>query len=544
MTQNILSSFLKGTSLFTVATLLLAVSSSVRAQNAESISLKFDAPQTPILICANGEARATQLQAFDVDVMPDSVLLTVSEPKYIARFEARFADVIVGSFDANGMFDVDWNRPTMPTQIPIPIKGKSLFESGGELSIWAVPSELAGPETTVEVGVKWVKIGDQTLPCSAAPLEYRFGVLVRDSGWDEKAPKSFLDNLLTIRKAPGDGTVQYRIPALAQTPKGVLLAVYDARWNGLRDLPADIDVMCSRSLDGGKTWEKMRPVMDFKGDDPVKEGVGDPSILVDPETGRVWVAAVWGHCGQGCWTSQPGLKVGTSPRFVLCYSDDDGLTWSEPRDITNETAPGKDWRHFYQGPGNGIVLRDGKLVFPAQFADAEGIWYSTLIWSDDKGETWHVGTGAHRMTCESQLVELNDGSIMMNMRHFTDKTRAVATTKDLGETWTEHPTSGKTLIEPVCQASLIRVKSTVDGDDADLLAFMNPKSQTNRVDMTLRLSDDEGATWSRELTLYRPQCAGYSALTKIDDETLGVLYETLGGLIFQRVKLSDIPEVK
>ena len=182
MNNILMSSFPRRAALLLFFSGVLATSAVCQAQNVESISLKFDAPQTPILICANGEARATQLQAFDVDVMPDSVLLTVSEPKYIARFEARFADVIVGSFDANGMFDVDWNRPTMPTQIPIPIKGKSLFESGGELSIWAVPSELAGPETTVEVGVKWVKIGDQTLPCSAAPLEYRFGVLVRDSG--------------------------------------------------------------------------------------------------------------------------------------------------------------------------------------------------------------------------------------------------------------------------------------------------------------------------------------------------------------------------
>jgi sialidase-1 len=133
---------------------------------------------------------------------------------------------------------------------------------------------------------------------------------------------------------------------------------------------------------------------------------------------------------------------------------------------------------------------------------------------------------------------------MLNMRHFTDKFRAVATTSDLGSTWSEHPTSGSALIEPVCQASLLRVKSTVDGDDVDLLAFLNPKSQTARANMTLRLSDDEGMTWSRELVLYRKPCLGYSAMTKLDDETLGVLYETTGGLIFQRVKLSDVTTVE
>lgn len=524
MKKGILSLLHKGTPCMLASAILTFCPIPSQAQTIESVALKINAAPTPIVVCANGDSRATKVQAFDVAGAPDDVLLTVSEPKYLSRLEARVGDNVVGYFDANGIFDADWNRPTKATQIPIPIDDKTLLAQGGELSIWAVPSTLAGPETTVEIGVKSIRTGDQTVSCDAEPIEYRFGVLVRDSGWD--------------------GVAQYRIPALAQTTSGALLAVYDARWKGFPDLPADIDVMCSRSLDGGKTWEKMTTVLDMKGEEPEKEGVGDPCVLVDPETNRVWVAALWGHNGLGVWTSSPGLKMGTSPRFVIAYSDDEGKTWSEPRDITNEAAPGMDWRHFYQGPGTGVVLRDGKFVIPAQYADASGKWFATLIWSDDKGKTWKVGSGAHPDTCEAQVVELNDGSLMLNMRHFKEKFRSVATTKDLGETWTEHPTSGKALVEPVCQGSLIRVKSMVDGDDCNILAFMNPKSQTARVDMTLRLSEDEGQTWSRELTLYRPSGLGYSALVKIDSETLGVLYETSGGLIFQRVKLSEIPDAK
>lgn len=490
--------------------------------------LIFDAPREPIAITSNPSvpSRATRVLTFAVPEAPESVSIDVSEPKYVSRFEARVNGKTVGYFDANGIFDFDWNRPTKPTTIPIPIDDPEPLKNGGEVNIWAVPSGLATPETTIEITPRGADFsaGSSASPIrfDVKPLKYRFGVLVRDSGWD--------------------GVAQYRIPALAQTTKGTLLAIYDARWNGFPDLPANIDVMCSRSLDGGQTWGPMKPVMDFHGENEAHEGVGDPSVLVDPATGRIWVAALWGHGNRGAWNSEPGLKMETSPRFMLCYSDDDGETWSEPRDITNEAAPGKDWRHFLQGPGMGIALRDGTLVFPAQYTDVERVWYATLIWSKDSGETWHVGSGAHKATCEAQLAELNDGSIMINMRHFTDKFRAVAVTKDLGETWTEHPTSGKALIEPACQGSLIKIRSTADGDDDNLMAFMNPASQTGRVDLTLKLSRDEGKTWPAELqrTLYTPQGLGYSALTKIDANTLGVLHETAGGLLFQRIDLNEI----
>ncbi|MBQ5789759.1 MAG: exo-alpha-sialidase, partial [Thermoguttaceae bacterium] len=336
---------------------------------------------------------------------------------------------------------------------------------------------------------------------------------------------------------------KYRIPGIVKTLNGTLVAVYDARWKHSGDLPADVDVACSRSFDGGKTWEPMQIAMNYDGADPAKEGVGDPAILVDPKTGRLWLAALWAHNGKSIHASQPGLKIGTSGRLVLSYSDDDGASWSEPIDITNVAAEGENWRILFQGPGCGIATRGGQLVFPAQFIDENGVWFSTLVWSGDGGKSWKAGNGAVRMTCEAQVVELNDGALMLNMRNFEGRARSVAVTRDFGETWEEHPTSKKALVEPICQASLIRFSSTLDGDKGDLLAFMNPNSKNGRVDMTLKLSADEGTTWDRELLLYRPGCWGYSSLVKIDDETVGALYETLGGLIFQTVKIADVPKV-
>ena len=95
----------------------------------------------------------------------------------------------------------------------------------------------------------------------------------------------------------------------------------------------------------------------------------------------------------------------------------------------------------------------------------------------------------------------------------------------------------------MCQGSLLLLKSTADGDDSDLLAFANPKSQKGRVNLTVRLSEDEGKTWTHELPIYCPGSLGYSCLVKMDEENLGIFYETSGGLLFQQIGVEDIPRV-
>lgn len=340
--------------------------------------------------------------------------------------------------------------------------------------------------------------------------------------------------------APGlNGVHTYRIPGIVTSKKGTLLAVYDIRYKHAGDLPADIDVGLSRSTDGGETWEAPRVIMNFGTGDP-KEGVGDPAILVDDRTGRIWVAAIWAHGGHSLRTSKSGLKLGESGQFVLSYSDDDGKTWSEPRNITPEIAPDKDWRIVFNGPGGGITTRGGDLVFAAQYWDAENMPHATLVFSRDRGETWKIGKPARSNTTEAQVVELSDGSLMLNMRDNRGGSRAVSVTKDFGETWTEHPSNRKTLPEPVCQASLLRLDWTSGKEKKGRLAFLNPNVTRGRYNMTLQISEDDGLTWPRKLRLYDPNCYGYSSLTLIGDEHLGALYETTGGLIFQKIRISDV----
>ncbi len=274
-----------------------------------------------------------------------------------------------------------------------------------------------------------------------------------------------------LRQKGQDNINTYRIPGIATTNKGSLIAVYDNRYDNANDLPANVDVGMSRSTDGGLTWQPMKVIMDMG--TGVNDGIGDPSVLVDKQTGTIWVAALWSHGNRGWNGSSAGLTPDETGQFVLVKSDDDGVTWSQPINIT-PSVKNPSWRLFFQGPGMGISLHDGTLVFPAQYRDVAGMPFSTLIYSKNHGQTWQTGTGAKSNTTEAQVVELNDGSIMLNMRDNRGGSRSVATTKDFGKTWTEHPTSRSALTEPVCMASIIRVASTKNGDLKDILAFSNP----------------------------------------------------------------------
>ena len=345
---------------------------------------------------------------------------------------------------------------------------------------------------------------------------------------------------LALRDAGDEGAAVYRIPGLATTRKGTLLAVYDVRWDGWRDLPGDIDVGLSRSVDGGRSWEPMKIVLDM-GKDPAFrfDGVGDPAILVDRETGTVWVAALWSHGDRGWHGSGPGLSPDETGQVVLVRSDDDGRTWSAPINITAQVKQ-PEWSLLLAGPGRGISMKDGTLVFAAQYQDPPGEGRTpraTILYSRDHGEAWQLGTGARSNTTEAQVVELDEGTLMLNMRDDRGGSRAVSTTRDLGRTWQEHPTSRRALVEPVCNAALIHAGGRT-------LLFANPAVPSSpRRRMTLKASPDLGATWpeASQLLLDEGESAGYPALSMIDEETVGVLFEgSRAHLTFMRVPLGEV----
>ncbi len=355
-----------------------------------------------------------------------------------------------------------------------------------------------------------------------------------------------------VRHAGNDGSASFRIPGLVTTNKGTLLGVYDVRYNSSVDLQEYVDVGLSRSTDGGKSWEKMRLPLSFGeygGLPKAQNGVGDPSILVDTQTNTVWVVAAWTH-GMGnqraWWSSHPGMDINHTAQLVLAKSTDDGKTWSKPINIT-EQVKDPSWYFLLQGPGRGITMSDGTLVFPTQFIDSTRVPNAGIMYSKDRGKTWKMHNMARTNTTEAQVAEIEPGVLMLNMRDNRGGSRAIAITKDLGKTWTEHPSSRKALQEPVCMASLIHVDAKDNVLNKDLLLFSNPDTTKGRNHITIKASLDKGLTWlpEHQIMLDEAEGWGYSCLTMIDKETIGILYESsVAHMTFQAVKLTDLLGMK
>ena len=352
---------------------------------------------------------------------------------------------------------------------------------------------------------------------------------------------------VALRKSGDDDVSTYRIPGLVRTNSGTLVAVYDARKRSARDLPGDIDVGMSRSEDGGRTWEPMQIIMDM-GEDPDwnYDGIGDPAVLVDEQTGTIWVAATWSHGNRSWFGSGPGLTAEETGQLMLVKSDDDGRSWSAPINITEQVKK-PEWCFLLQGPGKGITMQDGTLVFAAQYQDPvenNRLPHSTILYSRDHGESWQIGSGAFDDTTEAQVVEVSPGVLMLNCRYNRKSARVVRTTNDLGATWQTHVTSQRSLIEPrACMASLINVDRELGLASAGRLLFSNPNSLMERSHLTIKASTDSGATWPKNsrLLLDEGRGRGYSCMTMIDDSTIGILYESSqADLVFQRVRLGDV----
>lgn len=432
---------------------------------------------------------------------------------------------------ANPSYSIKKDQKENPGQEVVLMGNQSLFPGINYFWISLQMQPSASLYTKVTAAVTSVVVDGQTAPVevvSANGIEHRMAVGVRHAG--------------------DDGSAAFRIPGLVTTNKGTLLGVYDVRYNSSVDLQEHVDVGLSRSIDGGKSWEKMRLPLafgEYGGLPSAQNGVGDPSILVDTRTNTIWIVAAWTH-GMGnkrAWvSSHPGMDMNHTAQLVLAKSEDDGKTWSEPINIT-EQVKDPSWHFLLQGPGRGITMSDGTLVFPTQFIDSGRIPNAGIMYSKDRGKTWKMHNYARMNTTEAQVAETEPGVLMLNMRDNRGGSRAVAVTKDLGKTWTEHPSSRKALQEPVCMASLISVKSEDNILKKELLLFSNPNTVKGRRNITIKASLDGGMTWlpEHQLLLDEADGWGYSCLTMIDSETVGILYESsVAHMTFQAIKLKDI----
>jgi sialidase-1 len=320
--------------------------------------------------------------------------------------------------------------------------------------------------------------------------------------------------LTDVYVAGESGYHTFRIPSVMVTAKGSLLAFTEARRSGSADA-GDIDLVVKRSADGGRSWSPLTVIGDNG-----PNTFGNPCPVIDRQTGAILLLSTQNRGSDAEKDIIAGTSQGTRTVWLM-KSGDDGVTWSAPVEITSSVKR-PDWTWYATGPGVGIQTRTGRLVIPANHAEAAtGVHRSHLFFSDDGGRTWTLGASADPGTNESQVVELADRRLMMNMRNHPPKTenfRMIATSDDGGRTLSA-ARPDPALIEPPAQASLVTL-TTAGGVR---LVFANPAS-TKREHMTVRLSDDNGATWPIARVIHDGPSA-YSSLVVMRDGSIGLLFE-------------------
>lgn len=341
--------------------------------------------------------------------------------------------------------------------------------------------------------------------------------------------------ILLARKlifAPGDyDSKYYRIPAITTAEDGTIVTITDKRKYNQGDLPGDIDLLVRRSHDGGKTWDEPIVLAEGKGEG---KGFGDAGIVRTDEAGGLLAIFVG---GQGLWDSTPSNPI----RTYVSKSNDNGLTWSEPRDITDQIFGAnctdnerKTWRASFCASGNGLKTRNGVLMFVAAIRhNTTNTLYNHVVYSNDNGETWNVSNCAMEGGDESKVVELNDGRILMSIRrqgkgaryynisnNVPSKTEAVE--------WTQKNTSTvdswSDMIEPACNGDIVRYTSTKDGYDKDRILHTVPNHSSSRENVTVFLSYDEAKTWGIKKSICKTGSA-YSSIAILEDGTIGVYTE-------------------
>ncbi len=310
----------------------------------------------------------------------------------------------------------------------------------------------------------------------------------------------------------------FRIPALVVTNNGTLLAFAEGRKAGRGDA-GEIDLVLKRSFDNGITWQPLQIVVT----EPAMT-CGNPCPVVDRDTGTIWLP----FCKNLADGNEDLITQGKAPRTVwITHSTDDGATWAEPEEIT---AAVKDpsWTWYATGPTHGIQLQSGRLLIPCDhivgkyFDRKRDPHHSHVIYSDDHGATWQIGGIVDAGTNECAVVELVDGGVYINCRNYVgEKRRRVAWSHDQGDSFTGFRWDD-VLVEPICQASLVRLSDERTGDRNRVL-FANPAS-TNRERMTVRLSEDECQRWPVAKVLHEGPAA-YSDLAVAPDGTICCLYE-------------------
>ena len=322
----------------------------------------------------------------------------------------------------------------------------------------------------------------------------------------------------------------YRIPALVVAADGTLLAFCEGRRHSQSD-SGEIDLLLTRSADGGNTWDAPRPIVSRPG-----MTCGNPCPVLDRTTGVLWLP----FCTNLADGPEHLIERGQAPRDVwLTHSSDHGATWSEPVEITDQVKRDT-WSWYATGPCHGIQLPGGRLVIPCDHRrairyDKTDPMHAHVIYSDDHGATWRIGGIVPEGTNECCVADTAGGDLYINCRDYRGHgCRSIAWSSDGGESFHGHDWAPD-LPEPVCQASLVAVDDPPTAG-AQRVLFANPAS-SKRERMTVRLSIDGCHTWNAGRVLHEGPAA-YSDMAAMPDGTVCCLYERGAASPYERLTLA------
>ena len=354
--------------------------------------------------------------------------------------------------------------------------------------------------------------------------------------------------------AGNTATDNYRIPAITTAPNGDLLISYDERpkdnGNGGSDAPNPNHIVQRRSTDGGKTWSA--PTYIHQGTETGKKvGYSDPSYVVDHQTGTIFNFHVKSY-DQG-WG---GSRAGTDPenrgiiQAEVSTSTDNGRTWTH-RTITADITKDNPWTARFAASGQGIQIQHGahagRLVQQYTIRTADGTVQAVSVYSDDHGKTWQAGTPTGTGMDENKVVELSDGSLMLNSRASDSSGfRKVARSTDGGQTWSE-PASDKNLPDSVDNAQIIRAFPNAAPSDPRAKVLLlshspNPKPWS-RDRGTISMSCDDGASWATG-KVFNENFVGYTTIAVQSDGSIGLLSEdgNYGGIWYRNFTMNWLGE--
>ena len=336
------------------------------------------------------------------------------------------------------------------------------------------------------------------------------------SARSQKAKNSSLSSTILFSNLTQDSVSCYRIPALTTATNGDLLVAVDERMPNCNDLRGsrNINIVIRRSSDGGHSWTPIERIVDF----PDGQSASDPSFIVDRETQTIWLFYNYMNLDRA-----PNIY-----RLHVMHSKDHGQSWSTPTDITPQiTAPEWYSDFMFITSGRGIQTNDGVMLHCLVNLD-RGMH---LFGSKDHGQSWFWIDMPIKPADESKVIELKDGTWLVNSRVKGAGMRYIHRSSNQGQTWTTTPASE--LPDPACNASIL----SIDIDEEQWLLFSNAKDPKERKNLTITTSKDGGKTWPSHQVI-DTGFAAYSSMTMVSTTELGLVYEAGE---YQKINFVKIP---